>query len=126
MDLLAAGEIEMKRPNLGIISDETLRMAALANPDFVISFSVLSHVPPAEAGLYFDRILGLMGEKTKLVFSFRESTINFRAAGKAWARDAGSVEELIRRRRPQAGILFHRKPVKKSRHPQWATIVEVS
>jgi hypothetical protein len=126
MDLLAAGQIEMKRPNLGVISHETLRMAALANPDFIISFSVLSHVPPAEAGLYFDRILGLMGEKTKLVFSFRESTINFRAAGKAWARDAGSVEELIRCRRPQSDILFHRKPVRKSRFPQWATIAEVS
>jgi len=68
----------------------------------------------------------VMGEKTKLVFSFRESTINFRAAGKAWARDAGSVEELIRCRRPQSDILFHRKPVRKCRFPQWATIAEVS
>ena len=126
LDLLSGGQIEAKRPNLGVISHATLQAAALTNPDFIISFSVLSHVPPAEAGLYFDRILGLMGDETKVVFSFRESTINFRANGKAWARDAEMVEELIQARRPQSDILFHRRPGKKSGYPQWATIVQVS
>ena len=71
-------------------------------------------------------ILSLMGDETKVVFSFRESTVNFRANGKAWARDAEMVEELIQARRPQSDILFHRRPGKKSGYPQWATIVQVS
>jgi hypothetical protein len=125
-DLLPARQVETKQPSLHVISAENLRQAGLINPDFVISISVLSHVPPAETGPFFDRIVGLMGDKTKLLISFRESTRNFRAAGKGWARDAETVESLIRTRRPESDIVFHREIKKKAGYPQWKTIVVVS
>jgi hypothetical protein len=44
--LLPPGQVEAKQPNLDVICDESLRLIAQVSPDFIISFSVLSHVPP--------------------------------------------------------------------------------
>jgi len=125
LDLLPRSVAESKKPNLRIISDEALRAAAAASPDFIISYAVLTHVPPVEARMFFDRLMRLMASKTLLVFSFHEAMKGFRRGGKGWAQDAATIERLIRERRPDAQIRYCRRAIKSKGLPQWKTIVEV-
>jgi hypothetical protein len=125
LDLLADPVAESKKPNLRIISDEALVAAAAASADFIISYAVLTHVPPVETGIFFDRAMSLMTSKTVLVFSFQEAMKSFRRGGKGWAQDAATIERLIRERKPDAQIRYYRRAIRGKGPPQWKTIAEV-
>jgi len=128
LDLLPVGLIEGRRPNIRVIAEDSLREAAAAEADFVVSTLVLSHIHPGELGIYFDRTLGLMCEKTTALISFRETLTPIRTSGASWTRDADTLERLIRERRPQSSIRFHRRAKRKriAGIPEWKTILEIS
>ena len=125
LDLLEHSLAEVKKPNLCIISDESLTQAAKASPDFIVCYAVLQHVPPTEMEAIFTRLTSLMGESTVLAISFYEAATDVRRGVTGWAQAAETIERLIRERLPGAYIRFHRKATKRKGVRKWKTIAEV-
>lgn len=128
LELLPSALIQGKQPRLRVISPAALREAAAAKPTLIVCASVLPHVAPDETGLFFDRILGLMGDRTRALISFRETLRPMRTSGTAWARDAATIERLIHERCPRASIDFDRelKSVSFMGVKQWRTLVRIA
>ena len=62
LEVLDPRVVDAKRPQLAVISDESLAHAAAARPRLVVSNAVLSHVHPDELHSFFANIASLMHE----------------------------------------------------------------
>lgn len=101
-------EVARCKPNLRLIGAAGLAETQAARPSLVFSIAVLSHVPAAERPRYFDRLLSLVSEDTRLLLQFKASARPSRIAGKSWSMRAEEVIGEIARRRPGARFTITR------------------
>jgi len=80
-----------KEPLLTLITDAVIDALARRPADWIISTSVLMHVPPAELAGFFDRICRLAGPDSRLIVTFDCADQVLRTAPKAWAYPADLV-----------------------------------
>ena len=82
--MLPAGLMDQKQPELHRIDSQRSRAAKLAEPDFIVSFAVLKHVPPAELRAYFKNIISMMGPRTQVIITFNQGSRTLRTGGAIW------------------------------------------
>jgi hypothetical protein len=82
--LLPPDLMNQKRPELHVIGPGILRAARKSGPDFIVSFAVLKHVPPAELDAYFENIACMMAPHSKAVITFNEAKHTTRTGAKIW------------------------------------------
>lgn len=95
--LLPPGLLERKRPELHTIEPHKLEMARQAQPDFVFSFAVVKHIPPAELGAYFSNVVTLMAPGSKAVITFIEAEHTCRTGAKIWSYSQHEIEATVQR-----------------------------
>jgi hypothetical protein len=96
-ELIGAGLIEEKRPNLRIISREAIAEVAAAKPKLLFSNRVLNHVQPEELPEYFNNLLKMIGDSGQAVVTGKwgaDETIPIRS-GKSWAYSVPTLKEHI-------------------------------
>lgn len=98
--MLGAAVVAERRPRLHVIDDAVLDTLGRAHPDFVVSFSVIMHVPPAELATFFDRVMRLVGPRATALFLFQAADALLRTDGKSWAYPAEIIETAVLDRRP--------------------------
>ena len=76
--------MDQKQPELHRIDSQRSRAAKLAEPDFIVSFAVLKHVPPAELRAYFKNIISMMGPRTQVIITFNQGSRTLRTGGAIW------------------------------------------
>lgn len=88
---------EEKRPQLRIISRESVREAAASKPNMVFSFKVLQHVHPTELDEYFENLMTMIGSSGQGIVSgkWHDGTMQYRAKG--WAHNWSHIENLVSR-----------------------------
>jgi hypothetical protein len=87
-----------KRPNLRVISPESLAEVAACKPAMLFSAKVLSHVHPAELSEYFGNILTIIGLSGQAIIRSRWSdheTIQCDAW--SWAHSITTIRDLVHR-----------------------------
>ncbi len=89
--LLPPGLELAKEPQFGVIGRDVVAAARHAKPDYVVSFAVLKHVPPAELDAYFDTIAALMSPDTRALITFNEAGRTSRTGAKIWDYCADQV-----------------------------------
>ena len=97
-----------KRPNLRVISEDTIAEAAAARPRLLVSNRVLNHVQPEELGEYFSHILRLIGESGQAVVTGKWSageTMPIRK-GKSWAYALPVLQRHIEAEGGRVQIVF--------------------
>ena len=82
--LLPPGLMNEKRPELHVIRPDLLRTARKSGPDFIVSFAVLKHVPPAELDAFFENIVSMMALHSKAIITFNEVRHTSRTGAKIW------------------------------------------
>lgn len=82
--LLPPDLVIQKRPELHVIGPGILKAARKSEPDFIVSFAVLKHVPPAELDAYFENITSMMAPHSKAVITFNEAKYTTRTGAKIW------------------------------------------
>lgn len=110
--LIDDGIIQSKTPHLWVIDDRVLQQLALLKVDYIISVAVLMHVPPNELDPFFDKLMGLMADHSRVLLFFDESLSTIRTAAKSWAHDVANLTEHIRRRNPDAQVSCTTGPIK--------------
>lgn len=112
--LLGEAEMARLRPNLHVIDDAALARAAAARPSLVVSIGVLQHVPRAEWATYFDRLVSLTSDHTRLVVNFTAGAGAGagRIGNTSWCYRADDIEAEIARRRPGARFLIRQGVIK--------------
>lgn len=82
--LLPPDLLNQKRPELHVIGPEILKAARKSEPDFIVSFAVLKHVPPAELDAYFENVTSMMAPHSKAIITFNEAKYTARTGAKIW------------------------------------------
>lgn len=116
LSMLAPNLLQQKQPRCRVISPEALEEIRRHAPAFVVSVSVLKHVPPSELDGFFDGVCGLMGPDAKLAITFTEADREMRTAGKSWSYRAETIAGLIHDRSPDLAIaceLLHPEEVRR-------------
>jgi hypothetical protein len=112
LDVLGPDEVARFRPNLRVISEASLAEARAASPSLVVAVAVLKHVPQSEWDRFFDGLMNLVTERTRLVLTFDAAEKPERILGKSWAYPIEMVEREIERRRPDARFVTETPPKK--------------
>lgn len=95
IDQVGAEIIAQKRPHLRVISAESIREAANAKPDFIVSEAVATHVPEAELSEYFSNIMKMMGSNTKTLIKVRIAENKLQYKRYSWAYPKGTITSII-------------------------------
>lgn len=104
LELLENGVMEAKHPYLAVIQPATLRYTTHLKPDYLISVSVVMHIPPSELDSFFHRLLGLMAPHTRVLLFFDESPVTVRTEAKSWAYSVPHLKECILNQLPDAQV----------------------
>lgn len=104
LELLENEVMEIKHPFLAVIQPATLRYTAHLKPDYLISVSVIMHIPPAELDSFFHRLLGLMAPHTRVLLFFDESAVTVRTEAKSWAYSIPHLTKCILKQLPDARV----------------------
>ena len=108
-DLIEPNILGEKRPAFHVINETTLRECAAKQADYVVSVSVLKHVPPRQLDRYFKSLAALMSAKTRLVVYFTGSDVQKRTAIKSWSYNAEHIAKRARKHLPKRTVkLTHR------------------
>lgn len=97
-----------KRPDLGVIEPTNLARLAQNPPDFLFSYAVLKHVPPAELPRYFSNLAQLIGRRTKAVVFFTEGPAQRRTSNMSWAYPGEMLRDLLLRAHPDLKVVIQR------------------
>lgn len=84
--LIGKDLIGQKRPNLRVISPESVEEAAVARADFLLSSAVIIHVHPDELAEYVSNVMRIIGHNGQAILTAkcaREETLQY--AGRSWA-----------------------------------------
>jgi hypothetical protein len=85
-----------KRPNLRVISPESLAEVAVCKPAMLFSAKVLSHVHPAELSEYFGNILTIIGLSGQAIIRSRWSDDEtIRCDAWSWAHSITTIRDLV-------------------------------
>lgn len=93
--LLPKSQLECKIPRFRVISPTSLDEAKTATPQFIVSFSVMRHVPPLELATYLGNIISLMGRETKVLISFTNRMVSARIGAKIWSYSEADILEAV-------------------------------
>ena len=105
-----------KKPECAVISQQSLQQLRQEKPDFIVSFSVLKHVPENELDRYFDNVTGLMSDQTTLAITFSESSYEKQISGKSWSWSYNRIEKLIKERCPHHQVKIAMSKAQKERN----------
>lgn len=94
--LLAPGTLESKRPGFMVIGPRALAAGKSFAPDFIFSFAVMKHVPPAELAAYFSSIAGMMPAGGRAVITFNRAERSVRSGAKIWDYCEGDIATALR------------------------------
>ena len=83
--------LSTKQPRFAIINDSSIEAAAAELPDFVISTSVLQHVPPGELVEFGRKLRRLCSASTTILVTFHRASRTIRTAPMSWAYDDATV-----------------------------------
>jgi SAM-dependent methyltransferase len=86
---------DAKRPNLRVISDETVAEAAAGAPDLVFSIAVLMHVHPRELPRFAEHLSMLMGRRGRLLFNGRCSERTTRHGPRSWSHGREQLDAVF-------------------------------
>jgi hypothetical protein len=95
-----------KRPSFGLIETEKLSELAHRQPDFIVSTSVLKHVPPGELEAYFRKVVAMMGRKTTALITFDAAKESVRKGGSNWDYSVVDLAACVRRANPALKCSF--------------------
>ncbi|MBI2717488.1 MAG: hypothetical protein HY245_02235 [Rhizobiales bacterium] len=98
--LIPGTTVADRRPNLGVIGEDTLARARTANPDYIFSMAVMKHVPKEEMGRYWSNLIGLMKTGSTAIVDCDIAARDMRTAAKNWAYTEAYVRCQIAARDP--------------------------
>lgn len=105
--MLPAGLVELKRPSLRVISDESLAAIAAFEPQWIFSKGVVQHISPGELGAFFGNISRMAGHRTTIVVQvskLEETTTH--VSPRTWSHSLTELEaEALR-----AGLIVRESP----------------
>jgi len=104
--LLPKSQLECKAPRLRVISPTSLDEAKAASPQFVVSFSVMRHVPPSELATYLGSIISLMDRETKVLISFTNRMVSARIGARIWSYSEPDILEAVYTLDPSIQVSF--------------------
>lgn len=104
MELLEPGLVARKQPVFGVIGERTIAYARSLRPDFVISTSVMIHVPPDEIDEYWKNLSLLMAPGSALVVYCDVADRATRTKGRNWAYALEEIEAVVQRALPGASL----------------------
>lgn len=110
LPLLPPEALLLKRPRFHPINENTIDSVSREMPDFIVSISVLKHVPPKEANLYFSNVAKLMGRNGVALITFNEGERTGRTGAKIWDYSRSDVLALVGAYLP--GVICSFSPVK--------------
>src|SRR5262245_65969103 len=88
--------MEVKVPNLRVISASSVREAAQAKPVLLVSLKVLIHVHPDELDEYFGNILTIIGTSGRAILTGKWSSGEpFQFARQSWAHSLDRLKETV-------------------------------
>jgi SAM-dependent methyltransferase len=95
--LKAVGQVLLteKMPLCAVISRESLAEGKAFSPDFVISTSVLQHVPPKEVRAYFPNILAILQPHTKALINYRNGPRVALRSKTSWVHPYTFLAEIV-------------------------------
>jgi SAM-dependent methyltransferase len=95
-NLLGEAEWAEKRPNLRVISPQTVAEAAAARPAMLFSAKVLSHVHPDDVPGFISNLLTIIGSSGQaIVMSRWTDQATFQANKWMWAHSIAGLSELV-------------------------------
>jgi SAM-dependent methyltransferase len=100
VQMLEPGLVDAKAPYLALIDEASIDRLARHPPDVVLSVAVAMHVPPEELDWFFNRILRLVGPRTRAMIHVDVAVRALRTAPKSWAYPASRYERLVGALRP--------------------------
>jgi len=95
IELVGAETVAEKRPSLRVISDDSIREAAAADPDFIVSEAVATHVPRAELTEYFANIMAMIGPNTRTLIKARVAETELQYKRFSWAYSKETLTSVI-------------------------------
>jgi hypothetical protein len=97
LELLSPETVPSKAPRLDVIGPPILAAIKEWRPDFVLSFSVMLHVPPAELQDYLAKITGLLAKNGRAIIVFDSAEQDMRLSAKSWSYSRDSVRDCLRK-----------------------------
>jgi hypothetical protein len=94
--LLPPGLLKAKRPSLAVIDAASLETIGKIEPDYVVSFAVMKHVPPGELASYLAKVTGMMPPGGRALVTFDEPSRSKRVGAKIWAYCASDIKRVLK------------------------------
>lgn len=114
-NLLGEALWEEKRPNLRVISPQSVADAAAAKPAMLFSAKVLSHVHPDEVAGYVANLLTIIGTSGQAIVMSRWSEgETFQCNKWMWAHSLTDVGDIVARQGAELEILANKSGVGKN------------
>jgi hypothetical protein len=98
VEVLGSELIAERAPHLHVIGPESVAAAAAARPDFVMSMAVLIHVPPEELDLYFDNVMTLAHEGTRVFATYKSTDATIHYSGRSWTHPEETITRAVETR----------------------------
>jgi len=103
-----------KRPNLRVISPQTVTEAAAARPSILFSAKVLSHVHPDDLPAYIGNLMTIIGSSGQAIVMSRWSDHEtFQANKWMWAHSIAGLTDMVRSRGGTLAVLSEKPGVGK-------------
>jgi len=94
--LVGTAALEQARPNLRVISQQTVAEAAAAKPTFLFSSKVLQHVHPDELPHYFSDIVTIIGTTGQaVILSHWSAEETYQYAARGWDHSVEALEKAV-------------------------------
>ena len=94
--LVGTAALEQARPNLRVISQQTVAEAAAAKPTFLFSSKVLQHVHPDELPHYFSDIVTIIGTTGQaVILSHWSAGETYQYAARGWDHATKALEDAV-------------------------------
>jgi SAM-dependent methyltransferase len=100
LSLIDPALIARKQPRLAVIDEAVLAELAQDPADFLFSYAVLKHVPPAEVTAYFDEVTRLIGPNSLACIFFVTGARTMPAGSMSWVHAGEDMLALLRQRYP--------------------------
>jgi hypothetical protein len=105
-----------KRPTLQLINQDSLRDLRSTPPEFLFSFAVIQHVPPAELAGFLDSFVSLIGPRTTGILFFKASSRVLHYKEASWSYPPSLLIEAVQARQPAIRTSMHTEEWSKIEH----------
>ncbi len=95
VEMIGPEEIAERRPNLRVITPETVAEARAAEPDLVFAVAVLIHVPPEELDDLLRNLTTLVLPQTRAYVTYLSAEETMRLSGRTWVYSEDFLTEKI-------------------------------